>query len=201
MSTVYSDKSSSDKFIKNKGYYKNNNYSCSNKKNESSNQEKKQKIAVFLDGSNFFFMQRDCLDWFVDPKKLLNWVGNYGNVVDANYYTTIDTQNEGQMNYMRALNHMGFRVEYQDINPNDDYFDGSVDLEMIIDILTNIDNYDTAVIVSGHSDFARIVDVLRNRGKNFMVLSTKGVVGNDLRSAAGMHYHDFIDLRKHLEKK
>lgn len=158
------------------------------------------KVAVFLDGSNFFFMQRDALHWFIDPKKLLNWIGQYGDIVDANYYTTVDYQNEGQMNYIRALNHMGFRVDSKPINDDDDDFDGSVDLDMIIDILTHMDNFDMAVILSGDADFARICEVLRSRGKRFLVLSTKGVVSNEIRRVAGMHYRDISELRREIEK-
>jgi len=33
------------------------------------------RISVFLDGANFFFMQRDGLKWFADPKRLLDLLG------------------------------------------------------------------------------------------------------------------------------
>jgi uncharacterized LabA/DUF88 family protein len=100
---------------------------------------------------------------------------------------------------MRALSHMGFRVEDKQIEDTED-FDGSVDLDMIIDILTHIDNFDMAVILSGDSDFARICEVLRARGKRFLVLSTKGMVSNEIRRVAGMHYRDIAELRKEIEK-
>jgi len=159
------------------------------------------RVAVFIDGSNFFFMQKDVLQWFVDPKKMLNWVSQYGDIVDANYYTTVDNDNEGQLMYMRALSHMGFRVDAKPIqNNNNDDYNSSVDLDMIIDMLIHIDNYDMAVILSGDSDFARICEILICRGKRFLVLSTKGVVSNEIRSVAGMHYRDILELRKEIEK-
>lgn len=161
------------------------------------------RVAVFLDGCNFFYLQKDILRWFVDPKKLLGWLSKYGEITDANYYTTVDTYNEGQNNYLRALGHMGFRVEAKPINKEDDDFADngqSVDLDMIIDILTQIDNYDMAVIISGNSDFARIVEVLRTRGKDFLVMGTKGTMSSDLRSVSGLHYKDFADIRKDIEK-
>jgi hypothetical protein len=33
------------------------------------------RISVFLDGANFFFMQKDALFWFADPKKILDYIG------------------------------------------------------------------------------------------------------------------------------
>jgi uncharacterized LabA/DUF88 family protein len=162
------------------------------------------RVAVFLDGSNFFFMQKDALHWFIDPKKLLGWIGkNYGEITDANYYTTVDNRNEGQLMYLKALNHMGFRVETKPIDEYEDDeegFDGSVDLDMLIDILVQMDNFDTAIIISGDADFARIVEILRSRGKKYLVLSTKGMVAGAIRRVAGMHYKDISELRDYIEK-
>ena len=28
------------------------------------------RVAVFVDGANFFFLQRDGLGWFADPRKI-----------------------------------------------------------------------------------------------------------------------------------
>jgi hypothetical protein len=41
------------------------------------------KISVFLDGANFFFMQKDGLKWFADPKKILTYLETKGEIVDA----------------------------------------------------------------------------------------------------------------------
>jgi len=175
-------------------------------RDDNNNQDsdiKKNRVAVFLDGSNFFYMQKDALNWFIDPKKLLNWIKQFGDVTDANYYTTVDNQNQGQVNYIRALNHMGFRVDAKPIDSyedSDEGFDGSVDLDMLIDILVQMENYDMAVIISGDADFARIVEVLRQRGKKYLVLSTKGMVSGAVKSAAGLHYKDIAELRSKIEK-
>lgn len=177
-------------------------YSEPNNVSDQETDPKRNRVAVFLDGSNFFYMQKDTLRWFIDPKKLLNWIGQYGEVTDANYYTTVDNQNDGQLNYIRALNHMGFRVDAKPIDSYDeeDGFDGSVDLDMLIDILVQMENYDMAVIISGDADFARIVEVLRQRGKKYLVLSTKGMVAGSVKSAAGLHYKDIAELRSKIEK-
>lgn len=45
------------------------------------------RVSVFIDGANFFFMQRDGLKWFADPKKMLEYIENqYGEIADAFYY-------------------------------------------------------------------------------------------------------------------
>jgi uncharacterized LabA/DUF88 family protein len=47
------------------------------------------KIAIFVDGANFYFMQRKELKWMVDLKKLIAYFDQMGTVVDAYYYTGI----------------------------------------------------------------------------------------------------------------
>lgn len=164
-----------------------------------------RRIAVFVDGSNFFYLQKDCLRWWIDPKKLLNWIGKRGEVVDATYYASVDTSNEGQNNYMKALVHMGYRLESKAIKTYTQE-DGStkhkanLDIEIVVDLFNTIDNYDEAVLVSGDADFVRALQILRARGKQFMVLSTKGFVANEIRQMAGLHYRDLAELRGQIEK-
>lgn len=42
------------------------------------------RISVFLDGANFFFMQKNA-GWFADPKKILEHISKEGEIVDAFY--------------------------------------------------------------------------------------------------------------------
>jgi uncharacterized LabA/DUF88 family protein len=164
-----------------------------------------QRIAVFVDGSNFFYLQRDGLRWWIDPKKMLDWIGLRGEVVDATYYSSVDPLNEGQSKYMKALVHMGYRIESKAIKTYTQA-DGSLrrkanlDIEIVLDMFNTIGNYDMAVLVSGDADFTRALQVLRARGKQFLVLSTKDFAAIEIRQAAGMTYADWADLRDHIEK-
>ena len=49
------------------------------------------RLAVFVDGANFFYMQKNDLNWFVDTKKLLKYCERFGDLVDAYYYVGKDT--------------------------------------------------------------------------------------------------------------
>jgi uncharacterized LabA/DUF88 family protein len=164
-----------------------------------------RRIAVFVDGSNFFYLQKDCLRWWIDPKKLLRWIGEQGEVVDATYYASVDPTNEGQNSYIKALCHMGFRVESKVIKTytqadGTQRHKANLDIEIVVDMFNTIDSYDEAVLVSGDADFSRPLQILRARGKHFMVLSTKGFVASEIRQTAGMHYRDLNDLRDLIEK-
>ena len=165
-----------------------------------------KRIAVFVDGSNFFYMQKNCLHWWIDPKRLLEWIGTRGDVVDASYYASIDPENERQASYLKALSYMGFSVEGKQIkailqSDGTQTHKANLDIEIVLDMFNTIDNFDEAVLVSGDADFSRALQVLRARGKQYMVLSTKGFVASEIRQVAGMHYKDLVELRNQIEKK
>lgn len=164
-----------------------------------------RRIAVFVDGSNFFYLQRDFLGWWIDPGKLLSWLGKRGTVVDATYYVSVDQANEGQRNYLKALTHMGFRVETKNIKlyKQDDgsqRHKANMDIEIVVDMFNQIESYDEVVLISGDSDFARALQMLRARGKQFLVMSTNGLVASEMRAVAGMHYQDIGELKEFIEK-
>jgi uncharacterized LabA/DUF88 family protein len=76
----------------------------------------------------------------------------------------------------------------------------NLDIEIVLDMFNTIDHYDMAVLVSGDGDFERPLQLLRARGKRFLVLSTHGFVARELREVAGMHYVDFEDIRERVER-
>lgn len=62
------------------------------------------RISLFVDGGNFFYMQQKDLGWWVDPRKLLEYVSGKGTLIDANYYVGKDGHLEGgQDKYLKAL--------------------------------------------------------------------------------------------------
>jgi uncharacterized LabA/DUF88 family protein len=165
------------------------------------------RIAVFVDGANFFYMQKDRLHWWVDPKRLLDWIRSLGELVDAYYYVAVDNPIEPQQeNFLKALTYMGYSLVTKGLRtiPGDDGFDrkkANLDVEIVVDMFTTIDNYDLAVLVSGDADFERPLLALRARGKRFLVMSTQGFVAREIRAQAGMHFVDFHDIREQVEKR
>jgi uncharacterized LabA/DUF88 family protein len=100
---------------------------------------------------------------------------------------------------------MGFRVESKAIktftqSDGTEKHKANLDIEIVLDMFNTINNYDEAILVSGDADFGRALQILRARGKNFLVLSTKGFVASEIRAIAGMHYRDFQEIREAVEK-
>lgn len=166
------------------------------------------KVAVFVDGSNFFFMQKDDLGWFADPKKLLDYIEeNIGSIEDAYYYVGQDTPPEAkQKAFLDRLPDMGFSLVTKQIKTIT-ADDGSIkkkanlDIEIVLDMFNTIENYDYAVLVSGDGDFERALTLLKSRGKKFTVIATDKYMATELRSVVGRHYIKLNDIKDKIEKE
>jgi uncharacterized LabA/DUF88 family protein len=170
--------------------------------------ERKARIAVFVDGSNLFYMQKNILGTFIDLEKLLGFIENFGNIVDAYYYTGQDLQNEEnkQQGFIDKLPHIGFSVVTKPVKLIFDHTFGkthkkaNLDVEIVLDMFNTIDNYDEAILISGDGDFVRPIELLRAKGKTFKVFATRETIAQDLLKLAGRHYVDFKDILKQLER-
>lgn len=165
------------------------------------------RVAVFIDGSNFFYMQTKDLGQFLDPKKLLEFVSQYGEVTDAYYYTgEDDLQDARQRSYLDALTHIGYSLVTKRIKSIFDPTTGTtkrkanLDIEIVLDMFNTIDNYDMAILVSGDGDFERALQLLKSRGKLFKVIATDNFLASEIRRVAGMHYINLTEIADKLKK-
>lgn len=171
------------------------------------------RVALFIDGANLFYLQKNRLGWFIDPSKLLTWVKKQGRVVDAFYYSGFDPNDTKVRSFLTALGYMGYTLitkpikvynntsqDAQEAHPHK-VMKASLDTEIVLDMFNTLDLYDMAVLVSGDSDFERALQLLRARGKDFLVLSTDGHVAREIREVAGMRYVDIQTLRSEIEKE
>lgn len=164
-----------------------------------------KRIAVFVDGGNFFFLQRDELRWWVDPKRLLEWIGHEGQVVEAIYYAGYDSSDMSQLGYLKALSYMGYSLVTKEIkfiegNNGHQIKKANMDCDLVADIFCMKDSYDTVYLVSGDADFASTLQRVRSLGKNFKVISSGRFIASEMREVAGSHLIDFQNIRKHVEK-
>ena len=164
------------------------------------------RIAIFIDGANYFYMQRNGLHWWIDAEKLLAHFAGQGEIVDATYYVGVGAPVEAQQQaFLSRLVDIGYALETKDIKEIFDDASGEIkkkanlDIEIVLDMFNTIDHYDMAVLVSGDGDFERPLRLLKARGKKFKVLSTKGFIAHELKMVAGLHFIDVNNLREELE--
>jgi len=171
----------------------------------------RKRVAVFVDGTNFFYIQKTVLGWWCDPKRLLDFVNKeIGDVVSANYYITADPDSPqyGKMeSFAHALRrYMGYdNVVFKHIKVRER--DGqtirkaNIEVDLVTDLAFKSSMYDVAVLVSSNSDYVKPIDALYGCGKPVVLLSTSALAGQRLMNAiAPQDFIDFQDIRQQIER-
>jgi uncharacterized LabA/DUF88 family protein len=168
-----------------------------------------EKIAVFIDGSNLYAAVKS-LNFDIDYKKLLKWLGAQSRLTRAFYYTTLVEENE--YSPLRPL------IDWLDYNgytmvtkPAKEFTDhqgrrkikGNMDIELAIDMMELADSVDHIILFSGDGDFRRLVESVQRKGVRVTVVSSvktsPPMVADELRRQAD-HFLDLLDLAEHVER-
>ncbi len=166
-----------------------------------------ERVAVFVDAANLEYACRDVKFW-VDYRKLLGFCKGGGNLYAAYYFVADFTQDEdqGQRAFLDALNHAGYVIRLKrvkriiDRETFEESIKANVDTELVIEMLNTMENYDVAFLLSGDSDYERLVDVLRSRGKRIYVVSSRNTLSRELAYVADQPIYRLEEIRDHVER-
>jgi uncharacterized LabA/DUF88 family protein len=160
-----------------------------------------EKIALFIDGANFYAAARS-LSFDIDYKRLLEFFRERGRLVRALYYTALieDQEYSPIRPLVDWLDYNGFTMVTK---PTKEFTDslgrrkikGDMDIELAIDMLEMAPHLDHVILFSGDGDFRRLVEVVQRKGVRVSVVSTvkstPPMVADELRRQAD----DFIELQ------
>lgn len=157
------------------------------------------RISIFIDGQNFFKLQRDILHWTVDLNAFLKYFQQLGDVIDAFYYTSVKyPTTETQKRFLDILPVNGYVAITKPLKKHGPSLKGNMDVEIVLDMFNTVDSYDMAILVSGDGDFERALNLLRARGKRFIVVSTDEMIAREIRLISGMHYIDIKNIKEYV---
>ena len=154
------------------------------------------RVYVFIDAENLFYCQRT-LGWRVSYEKLMIYFRRAcGDNVKCFLYKGKDEQNTNQAKFLDMLEINGYIVRtkvVKKIRSRDGrtHWKSNLDIELAFEMADTKEKYETAILISGDSDFATPVDRIKAAGKRIIVMSTRGHVSRELLERA-----KFIDLRK-----
>lgn len=165
--------------------------------------ETKGRTMLFIDAANILYSQKD-LGWFVDYKKLKAYFEKNSKLIGIHYYTGKVGTLEKQVAFLNKLNSVGYKVKAKEVKmiklgngkllPK-----GNLDVELALDAYRLSDKYDTIILFSGDSDFDYLLDLLKEKGKQILVVSTRGHVSRELLDAG--RYLDLDKLREFIQYK
>ena len=162
----------------------------------------KGRVAVFIDAANIFYSQRT-LKWHIDYEKLASYLRNTLNLIGIFYYTGHVGSLEKQQKFLKKLISLGYHVTSKEIkfirvSGSTDIPKGNLDVELALDAYRMRDEFDTIILFSGDSDFAYLLEMLKQGGKNTIVVSMRGHISRELLERA--KYIDLPKLRSVIEK-
>ena len=163
-----------------------------------------QRIALFIDGSNFFATAK-LLDVDVDYLKLLDFFREKGDLVRAYYYTALPDPSE-QSPIRKLIDFMdnnGYQVvskttrEFTDPATGKKRVKGNMDMELALDMLKLAPHIDHAYLFSGDGDFCRLLQEVQDLGVRVTVISSgktyPPMLADTLRRKAD-HYIDLNEI-------
>lgn len=166
----------------------------------------RKRTVFFIDAENLFYIQKG-LGWEIDYEKLYNFFAEKAYIYNAFYYTAVDPSDEKSYKekslFLNNLAPIGYTVRKKPLKiiktDTGILKKGNMDIELVVDMFTTKDLYDTVILFSGDSDFTRALELLRTHGKEIIVISAMGFVSKELINAADK-YIDMSKLQKHVEK-
>lgn len=156
----------------------------------------KAPVYVFIDVENTFYAQRT-LGWKISYEKLMKYLKKEcGEGVKCFAYGGVDETNTKQKKFLDMLDIVGYitrvkSVKKIQIKDGNIKWKSNLDIEMALEMVELADKFNTAILFSGDSDFAIVLDKLKIKDKRVLVVSTRGRVAKELLERA-----KFIDLRK-----
>jgi|694.fasta_scaffold15684_4 uncharacterized LabA/DUF88 family protein len=153
---------------------------------------------AFIDGQNLN-KSIQSQGWSLDYKEFRNYLDKHYGVKKA--YMFIGMVNTNQQLYS-ALQDFGYHLVFKPtLATKQGDLKGNVDAEMVLYALTQINQYDQAVIVSGDGDFYTLVQYLKSQGKLNTLLVPNEKAYSNLYDSLDIKTDFVDDLRQKLEYK
>ena len=138
------------------------------------------------------------IGWSLDYKRFRIYLKEKFHVTTANYFIGYIQWNKKL--YMN-LESYGYTMIYRPTHPiRGEGYKGNCDVELVLNTMINIDNFDKAVLVTSDGDFSSLVTYLIDKDKLERVLvPNKEHCSRLLRKAAGSKIDYIENLRVKLE--
>jgi uncharacterized LabA/DUF88 family protein len=143
------------------------------------------RVTIFIDEANLYHaaLERGIA---IDYAKFLALLKATSPDCHAIAYVATDRTNPRQKGFLSALKRQGLELVTQEIiRRRDGSLKGNVDLRLGAELLVKrIQDYDTAILVSGDADFVPVIEQSRSQGKRIEVVSFRSNTGAALIKAA-----------------
>ena len=154
------------------------------------------KVYIFIDAANIFYSQRT-LGWRISYIILIKYLkSECGENTKCFIYVAYNESRKSEQKFLDMLDINGYILRtkaIKKIQVSDNYkkHKGNLDIELAFEMVELADKYDTAILMSGDSDFSVPIDRIKTKKKRIIIMSTRGRVAKELLERA-----KFVDIRK-----
>lgn len=169
----------------------------------------KDKVMVLIDASNIHY-SKDTLGGWLNLWKITNFFKRRHNseIVTVFYYSAYpkqgtrkdETLNNLHKFFTKLEKWFNFIVRKKALKSITDcngkvVEKGNMDIEMTIDMMRRLGDYDIFILFTGDSDFLPVIKEIRSEWKKVYIYSTKWAVSSELRTG----WDGYFDIRNFPE--
>jgi uncharacterized LabA/DUF88 family protein len=165
----------------------------------------KGRVAIFIDAANILYSQQT-LGWQIDYEKLIDYFKTRTELVSAHFYSGTRSEKKNQTKFFKKMQSFGYTVTTKEVKWIKDNHGkilkgkGNLDIELALDMSSITPNYDTVILLSGDSDFAPLIQLVKRKKKKVIVISTKYHIAKELIDTCDK-YINLKYLREFVERK
>ena len=163
---------------------------------------KKQKVIVFIEGSNIYFAQKKMGKW-LDWVKVKRYLEKNYKIVEIRYYIGVRNRDPKMRRFLKKLRKIGFKVISKPVKKIIDETGrelekANFDVEITGDVLETLEKLDTVLLFSGDSDFAYLCKLLHKKHKKVYFFASKKTLAWELRRTSDGFF--YLEHLLHLTK-
>jgi uncharacterized LabA/DUF88 family protein len=149
-----------------------------------------KRVSVFIDAANLYYAGTKG-GIRLSFEAIAQWFTKHSKHVVLNFYTAFDPEGVEQLKFIESLSTFGYNVIKKPIKVFDTLTKGNMDIELAVDMLSQQDEYDIGILMSGDGDFSYLVSHLKSLGKMVIIVGIGGFMSYELHKV-GDHYF-FLD--------
>lgn len=162
--------------------------------------KKKLTAYAFIDASNIIYGARE-EGWLIDQKKLFQYLKIRFSVSKTFFYYGKDSKSAKKESFLRKLTSFGYILRVKEIKRYGKKTKANCDVDLTMDMLLKIKEYQRAIVLTGDGDFAPLFSYLIGQRKKIIIISSPKRTAREIRKIAGDEHIDFGSLRYLIELK
>lgn len=155
---------------------------------------------AFVDASNIIYGAR-AEGWFIDQKKLLQYLKNKFAVSKAFFYYGKDSKNNKQQKFLKRLEEFGYILRVKEIKRYGTKSKANCDVDLTMDILLNLKKYQRAIMLTGDGDFLPLIQYIVKQKKEIVVIASPKSTAREIREFVKHSFINFGNLRYFIERQ